>query len=77
MNKNEIQDLIQFWLKNYKHRVAYLYGYYAEDPIYPMGVRAVLETLYEPSQEGNIENVIPLDDPFQTSIDKIMEALGM
>ncbi len=77
MNKDEIQNLIQFWLKNLSHRIAYLYGYYAEDPIYPKGVRAVLETLYEPSQEGNIETVIPLNDPFQENIDKIAAALGL
>lgn len=40
--------MIAYWLKNMNQRVAYLYGYYAEDPVYPKGVWAVVEFLYEP-----------------------------
>jgi len=28
--------------------VGYLYGYYAEDPVYNKGVRAIIEAIYEP-----------------------------
>lgn len=31
-------------------RVAFLYGYYAEDPFYKNGIRAIVEALYEPEQ---------------------------
>jgi len=32
-------------------RVGFLYGYYAEDPYYKNGIRAVVEALYEPHQQ--------------------------
>ena len=48
MNQVEIQELVGYWMKTMNQRVAYLYGYYAEDPVYPKGVRAVVEFLYEP-----------------------------
>lgn len=31
-------------------RVAFLYGYYAEDPYYKNGIRAIVQALYEPHQ---------------------------
>lgn len=32
-------------------RVGILYGYYAEDPFYPKGIRAIVEAIYEPAQK--------------------------
>jgi nuclear protein localization family protein 4 len=32
-------------------RVGFLYGYYAEDPNFLEGIRAVVEFIYEPPQE--------------------------
>lgn len=31
-------------------RVGFLYGYYAEDPHYTNGIRAIVEAIYEPDQ---------------------------
>ena len=39
-----------------------MYGYYAEDPDYKQGVRAIVEAIYEPPQIGNISGVIPSFD---------------
>ena len=39
-----------FWIKEI--------GYYAEDPNYVGGVRAIIEAIYEPPQKGEINDVI-------------------
>jgi nuclear protein localization family protein 4 len=48
MNVDQIQEFIQYWLprRHEQQRVAYLYGYYAEDPHYKGGIRVIVETLY-------------------------------
>lgn len=56
--------------------MAWLYGYYSEDPNYPEGVRVNVEAIYEPKQEGEMNAVIPLEDPQQAHVDMVAEALG-
>lgn len=50
MNKPEIEGFVAYWQSTHcmQQRAAFLYGYYAEDPNYEEGVRAVVEALYEP-----------------------------
>ena len=57
-------------------RAGILYGYYAEDPNYPQGVRAIIEAIYEPPQLGEVTSVEILEDPYQTIVDMVAEALG-
>lgn len=56
--------------------MAWLYGYYSEDPNYPEGVRVNVEAIYEPLQEGEMNAVIPLEDPYQHKVDRIAASLG-
>jgi nuclear protein localization family protein 4 len=57
--------------------MAWLYGYYSEDPNYPEGVRVNIEAVYEPPQIGEINGVQELDDPLQNKVDMIAEALTL
>lgn len=57
--------------------MAWLYGYYSEDPNYPEGVRVNVEAIYEPPQIGEINGVEPLDDPFEGRVDMIASALSL
>ena len=57
--------------------MAWLYGYYSEDPNYPEGVRVNVEALYELPQIGEINGVQELDDPNAQKIDMIAEALSL
>ena len=57
--------------------MAWLYGYYSEDPNYPEGVRVNIEALYEPKQIGEINGVEPLEDPFLNKVDLIAGALSL
>ena len=77
MNSKEIQSYIHYWLEHINQRVGYLYGYYAEDPVYEKGVRAVTEGIYEPPQESDFNNSIILDDPFEVHVQTIVSSLGL
>ena len=55
--------------------MAWLYGYYSEDPNFPDGVRVNIEAIYEPPQIGDVKSVLPLDDPFRTQVDIMAESL--
>lgn len=57
--------------------MAWLYGYYSEDPNYPEGVRVNVEVVYEPPQIGEINGVESLDDPMQSKVDMIAESLSL
>jgi nuclear protein localization family protein 4 len=57
--------------------MAWLYGYYSEDPNFPEGVRVNVEALYEPPQFGEINGVQVLNDPYETKVDRIAEALSL
>jgi nuclear protein localization family protein 4 len=57
--------------------MAYLYGYYSEDPNFPEGVRVNVEVLYEPPQIGEMGDVIPLEDKNQHIVDMMASALSL
>ena len=78
LNKEEIELFLQPWIKGFfqKQRMAYLFGYYAKDPNYPDGVRAVVEALYEPPQIGDENGVQPYNDKDIEKIDEITKELS-
>ncbi len=45
--------------------MGFLYGYYAEDPNYKGGVRAIIEAIYEPPQLGDISGFKILFDEYE------------
>ena len=55
--------------------MAYLYGYYSEDPNFPDGVRVNVEAMYEPPQIGESAGVTPLEDTLRSKVDMIAEGL--
>jgi nuclear protein localization protein 4 homolog len=60
-----------------EQKMAWLYGYYSEDPNYPEGVRVNIEAVYQPPQIGEINGFEPLDDPMQSKVDMIAESLSL
>ena len=79
MNKEELDQFLQPWIKGYfeTQRMAYLFGYYAKDPNYKDGVRAVVETLYEPPQIGDQTSVVPQPDQDVFLIDRLAKELSL
>ena len=64
MNIEELQGFVTYWQGKgcMEQRVGYLYGYYAQDPNYPDGIRAVIEAIYEPQQIGDLNGFQVLHD---------------
>lgn len=79
LNTQEIGKLVQYWTQKdfSEQRMAYLYGYYAEDPNYKEGVRAIVEALYEPPQIGDYNDVTVKPDDKEVNANLIANALGL
>jgi len=71
---------VNYWtqhLQRQEKRVGIVYGYYAEDPDYKNGVRAIVETIYEPPQKGDISSFEFLPDEYEFKVDALAQALGL
>ncbi|KRX01320.1 hypothetical protein PPERSA_11767 [Pseudocohnilembus persalinus] len=79
MNVKEIGGLVSHWIKKdfQEQRFGFLYGYYAEDPNYPLGIRAVVEAVFEPKQHGDVSGYVVMEDPLKESADRIATSLGL
>ena len=79
MNYRDIASFVGSWQQTgmYEQRMAYLYGYYSEDPNFKDGVRVNVEAIYEPPQIGEMNGVQPLDDPQRTMADMLAEGLTL
>lgn len=77
MNQEEIGIFVQQWVKGFcmKQKMGYLYGYYASDPNFPDGVRAVVEMIYEPPQIGDANSVEPVNDKDESLVDRLASSL--
>ena len=78
MNVKEMNNFVVRWAQKHyaMQRAGILYGYFAEDPNYPQGVRAIIESIYEPPQIEDVNSVEILEDPRQMKVDMIAETLG-
>lgn len=76
MNSKDISNMVVYWM-NFESRCGFLYGYYAEDPDYELGVRAVVEAIYEPPQQGDYTSSVLLNDPYADQVDMLAGSLGM
>ena len=79
MNFTDLSSFVGVWQNQgcMEQRMAWLYGYYSEDPNFPEGVRVNVEAVYEPPQIGEINGVEPLDDPNEGKVDMIAAALSL
>ena len=79
MNFTELNKFVNHWKQSgcLEQRVAYLYGYFSEDPNYPEGVRVNIEAIYDPPQISEMNGYYELDDPNKHKVDLIAECLGL
>lgn len=79
MNVKQTTDFVQHWQATHslEQRGGFLYGYYAQDPNYPDGIRAVVEAIYEPLQTGDMNGFHFIDDPLSFYSDVIAVELGL
>lgn len=57
--------------------MAWLYGYYSEDPNFPEGVRVNIEALYEPPQIGEFSGFHVLQDDNEWMVNAVAESLSL
>lgn len=77
LNMNEVQEFEQNWKQYGEQRVGFLYGYFCEDPDYEDGIRVMVETIYEPPQQGTYDKFKLLDDPRKDLVNQVAEAMGL
>ena len=58
-----MHNFVKYWLSERPNqmRFGYLYGYFADDPYYQNGIRAIVEAIYEPHQYCNSQEFYILD----------------
>ncbi|KAF9171218.1 nuclear protein localization protein 4 [Mortierella sp. AD010] len=73
-----IDNFINYWRSTGLQRFGYMYGRYEPYSEVPLGIKAVVEAIYEPPQEGDSEG-LKLEDPVEGEkrADEMASACGL
>ncbi|KAF9278649.1 nuclear protein localization protein 4 [Mortierella alpina] len=73
-----IDNFINYWRSTGLQRFGYMYGRYEPYPEVPLGIKAVVEAIYEPPQEGDSEG-LKLESPIEGEkrADEMAAACGL
>jgi len=75
---SHIEDFINYWRSTGLQRFGYMYGRYEPYPDVPLGIKAVVEAIYEPPQEGEVDGIsltLPWNE--EKTIDDAADACGL
>ncbi|UJR36531.1 hypothetical protein I4U23_029252 [Adineta vaga] len=77
-NGNIVDRFLNYWRSFGHQRVGFLYGRYEMYDGVPLGIRAIVATIYEPPQDTSKDEVhLNLPDPHEAIVEKIAHRLGL
>lgn len=72
-----LNKFIDAWRQSGVQRYGVLYGKYEQFDKVPLGIKAVVEAIYEPPQAGELDGISLLDWPGEKDVDELANALGL
>ncbi|PKI86057.1 Npl4p [Malassezia vespertilionis] len=73
-----IENMLDIWRKTNTQRFGFLIGRYEPFPDVPMGIKAVVEAIHEPSQQGELDGLtigVPWED--QSAVEALAKECGL